>query len=497
MPLIFDVLTIRIKYFRKKNLSMSIIGKVVGGGVLIMVLFIGGFMLLLRGCLSKYDERSALLPVLYFEKDTSAILFSVVTYGEAVSYESRGGFVRKTLNINYYIQQNDAKTAVKRVQKKIKHHDDIKQYPIEAIGAAHEKAWIFMGELVAFDPFTLELVADIKILEQKNPSLAGKFPAEGRYYKFNEANKNIFITASDGSKWELNTATLIASASNDGEEQTQLQYQLAVIESLYKKNNHLQDSLYKTHMIGPSKQYRAKEISFTRVNLMQNEFYQKRNLLYKERDSLQNVKTALQRKEQNERQLKSAVQNLARSNVDFSQMCTNQDTIDGKWYGLYSKAEFNKLYERVQIQRAYDETARRELISSSYNALPYGDYMIAKKNSQFEGNGQFFLQGGMLLDKSNALPIHMHEPPGYLVVFKDRIGNDGKILLASVTLEGRVLWNMETGLKSWSDWTFTGKRLFITGTDNKELSSGQSNVLWSIDLLTGKAAKYDYFDDKK
>ena len=476
---------------------MSILRKVVGGGVLVFLIIIGGFFFLFRGCLSKYDERSALHPILYFEKDTSAILFSVVSYGEAVSYESRGGFVRKTLNTSYYVQQNDAKTTVKLMQKKIKHHDDIKQYPIEAIGAAHDKAWIFMGELMAFDPFTLELVADIRILEQKNPSLAGKFPVERRYYKFNEANKNIYITASDGSNWQLNTATLIATGSNDEEEQTRLQYELAAIEKLYKENNDLQDTLYKTHMTEPWKRYRAKEISLANLNAIQNEFYQKRNFLYKTRDSLQNLKTVLQRKEQNERQLKSAVQNLSRSGADFSQMYTNQDTIDGKWYGLYSKAEFSKLYERVQIQRAYDETARRELVTTSYKALPYGDYMISKKESQVEANGQFFLQGGMLLNKTNALPIRLDAPDCYLVTYKDKIGNDGKIVIARVTMEGRVLWNMETGLKSWGDWIFTGKRLFITGTDNKELSSGQTNVLWSVDLITGKAARYDYFSDKK
>jgi hypothetical protein len=178
-------------------------------------------------------------------------------------------------------------------------------------------------------------------------------------------------------------------------------------------------------------------------------------------------------------------------------MYTNQDTINGKWYGLYSKAEFTKLYERVQIQRAYDETARRELISTSYKALPYGDYMISKKESQVEANGQFFLQGGMLLNKTNALPIRLDAPDCYLVTYKDKIGNDGKIVVARVTMEGRILWNMETGLKSWGDWIFTGKHLFITGTDNKELSSGQTNVLWSVDLVTGKAARYDYFSDKK
>jgi len=51
-------------------------------------------------------------------------------------------------------------------------------------------------------------------------------------------------------------------------------------------------------------------------------------------------------------------------------------------------------------------------------------------------------------------------------------------------------------LKKWSDYICTGKQLLIMGTDNKELSSGDCNILWCLDLSTGKAARYDFFTDK-
>jgi len=37
----------------------------------------------------------------------------------------------------------------------------------------------------------------------------------------------------------------------------------------------------------------------------------------------------------------------------------------------------------------------------------------------------------------------------------------------------------------------------VFGVDNKNLSSGETNILLCIDLIKGKASKYDYFKEKK
>ena len=52
------------------------------GGAIVIIAIVAGFIFLLRGCLSGYDERSAITPVLYFEKDGKAVVFSIVEYGE-------------------------------------------------------------------------------------------------------------------------------------------------------------------------------------------------------------------------------------------------------------------------------------------------------------------------------------------------------------------------------------------------------------------------------
>ncbi|MBK8520678.1 MAG: hypothetical protein IPL54_07250 [Chitinophagaceae bacterium] len=56
-------------------------------GVLILAAVIAGFIFLLRGCMSRYDERSAITPVLFFEKADKGIVFSIIKYGKATSYK--------------------------------------------------------------------------------------------------------------------------------------------------------------------------------------------------------------------------------------------------------------------------------------------------------------------------------------------------------------------------------------------------------------------------
>ena len=106
----------------------------------------------------------------------------------------------------------------------------------------------------------------------------------------------------------------------------------------------------------------------------------------------------------------------------------------------------------------------------------------------------YYLDGGFLLDKSSAMPIRMED--GYLVLHKTEVGGQGKILLSRVDTSGRALWTFNTELKEWANYIFAGKRLVVAGTTNPELSSSDCNLLWSIDLATGKSARYDFFEDR-
>ncbi|MBL0131891.1 MAG: hypothetical protein IPP43_12910, partial [Chitinophagaceae bacterium] len=120
--------------------------------VLVVALLIIGFVLLLRSCLSKYDERAAIggsggssqsdSQFLVFEKEGKGVIFSLIKYDKTVSYSQRGGSINKSVNTTYYAQSNDLATAAKIALQKIKNPGQIKSYPVEIIGASGNTAWL-------------------------------------------------------------------------------------------------------------------------------------------------------------------------------------------------------------------------------------------------------------------------------------------------------------------------------------------------------------------
>lgn len=468
--------------------------KYFAGGFLVIGLLVVGFIFLIRSCLSKFDERAAVVPVLLIEKDGQQVLFSLVKFEKTTSYQQSVGFTSKSVSTTWFAQTNDPQTGAAINQQKIKHHSDIKHWPVQAIGSAAGLAWVFVGEIMAFDPFTLEKKADKSILESKTPALKGKLSDERRYYKFNRADGSIFITANDGTFWKLNTATLVAEQREEEESDHLFEAGQKRIEALREKNRKAQDSLYQND--NPSKLYASGKIGRNEFAKLQQVFFARRDLLYKERDSLQRLLGLIRKRESEMRQQQNAIESFQRGSISFHSTKSNQDTTNGQWLALYSKTELEKLYHRLSYSPARDDAARRQLIASVYIEDKNGDYQIEKEQIKPLSSSQFFLQGGFLLDKQTALPIRLQHPAGYLVVHKDKIGNEGKILVSRVDLSGKLLWTMESGLTEWDDWIITRDRLIILGADNPELTSTDCNVLWSVDLVSGKAAKYDYFTGK-
>jgi hypothetical protein len=64
-----------------------------------------------------------------------------------------------------------------------------------------------------------------------------------------------------------------------------------------------------------------------------------------------------------------------------------------------------------------------------------------------------FLQGGFLHDKNTVQAIHLENPLSFLVLHKDKIDHNGRLILSKITLTGNELWRFETGLKELMDWS--------------------------------------------
>ncbi len=458
--------------------------------------FVFGFIYLLRGCLSKFDERFIESSALVFEKNGKTVVFSIVEFQKTTSYSQKGGMTSKSVSTTYYIQSNDGETADIINSKKIKKHSQIKNYPIEMMGSSGNAAWMFMGEPMAFDPFTLDKIADIEILEEKNKSLTGKFPVERQFYSFNRNDSNIYFTAKDGSKWQLNTKTLLATPSDYKKNETAFETKLIALTNELKNIQAQSDSLYQQKSLRPSRDYSAKKISHETYQQINKTYYTEREKLYKQRDSVNKILSRLEKNKRKIEDIERDIESLNRSSNSFSQMKSNQDTLQSQWLGLYSDEEFEKLSDRVDNQAVYDETALRKVLTGSYTISQY-DEPIMDKTSVKEKTSPTFLAGGFLLNKQTAQPIILPKSQSHLIVHKDQIGHDGKIVLTIMNKDFKTTWTYNTQLSEWTNWIVSGTKLFVFGVDNKNLSSDESNILICIDLEKMSVSRYDYFKEKK
>lgn len=471
--------------------------KIVGIGVLVITL-VAGFIFLLRGCLSAYDERAALPPVLYFEKNGQAVVLAIVKYESATSYKSNGGSVSKTVSTNYYIQTNDAVTGAKVYSKKIRHHSDVKNFPITVLGKSNGNAWVFIGEPMLFNPFTLEKIADKAIIESKNAALKGKMPDQQTYYKYNAVTSGLLITATDGIKYSLSGSTLLATALDEEEDaKNPLSAAIKMQEKQLKYYDKLNENYYKQFR-DFNKLYSDKKIDY-KTYLDSTRYFNKENdAIRKIRDSIQeNIRDISESARMDESRLRNADQLKGNTNISLGTLSVEADTINGKWYGLTTAKSLEKFYNRFDYRNNYEETARNKLYSASTSikdpAKKAVEILVDEPKKISDAS---FLQGGFLLNKETALPIHVKNEDGFIVAYKEKVGYNGFIILARIDLQGNIRWTVNTNTAQLADWIYTGNSLIILSKDNKALSSGDANVLSIIDIQTGKATVYDYFKDK-
>jgi hypothetical protein len=429
----------------------------------------------------------ALPPSLFFQNGKQALIFSIVEYKKATSYSSGGAITTKTVSTTFYIQTNHAETGEKIAIKKIKHNSDIKNYPVKVMGGTAGRAWVFIGEPMAFDPFTLEKIADKKIIEEKNPWLKGKMPEQSQFYKYLQATDEIRITATDGIIYSLSANSLLAVAL---EENLMLQdpYEVNIKNTELNSENYnlyrVSNQLYSQRKMNPSA-YRDS-----------SEAFEKRRRSYRQvTDSLEDLLRSLEAAKRNSNSRRSALENLNNSRAGFSNITVDADTFHGIWYGLKTPVTIDKINSRFNYQHMYGETDRNKLYSSGYKIQlkPGADIEFDKPRKICDS---VFLQGGFLLDKKTALPIHTGQDHGFIICHKEKVGNEGNMMISAVSLTGEVGWTVNTGIKDLEDYLITPDRLVLFGADNKEIGSGEINLLLSIHLTTGKTITYDYFTDK-
>lgn len=455
--------------------------KLVWGSLLAIAAFVAGLLFLIRGCLSQYDERSAIGPVLFFSGKERQILFSIIQSEEATSYSQKGGFTQKTVSTTYFIQNNDVATAEKISVKQVKRHKDIRSFPVETIAAWGQLAWVYMGELMAFDPFTLEKKADTEILEKLNPASRGLWPQERRYYEFDTRRQQLLVTLADGSRWQLDPASLLLKSATDIKPADDQELQISYWRGLVQAQQHQQDSLYTL---------------LRQQKLAAPQFYALRQRVQQQRDSLYLLIRNGEKIQRDQQQLYRRQEQLSESYYpSYSQMHTSMDTTGGQLYAVLSADEMKEANVRIQWQQANGDAVRRLLYTAPYFMNKYDEAEFEKTAVVQLEKAAYLLDGGFLLDKATAQPIHLRNPDSWLFIGKSRVGREGTVVLKRIDKSGNIRWQFDTGLTEWAYWLCTGDRLLVLGADNPELGHQQTHLLWTITLEDGSVHGYDYFSD--
>lgn len=173
--------------------------------------------LLLAGCqqarreiMSGHDEFEWLPNALLLEQEGETFIVGIKRHGEAYFYTEGHGSATKAMESSYYILCYDAKNMAQVAETKIEFTDKAKIAPPRVLGKDVGNIWIMTDQLNAYHYATLNLSVNKEKIEEKNPVLKNLLPKEDKYYSWDAKRHLIYITALDGSTWQLNTRNLEA-----------------------------------------------------------------------------------------------------------------------------------------------------------------------------------------------------------------------------------------------------------------------------------------------
>lgn len=477
-------------------MKKSTAARTIGISTLFFVgLGIFGFIMLMRGCLGRYDQRFKFSKGVIVESNGQDILFTLVEKRKTTSY-SRGGAINYTrYNTTIWIQTLDMASGKELKRKKLMNIRKVKNHPIECWGAANQWVWCFINEVRAYDPTTLEEKFNLKILEEKNPSLKGKLPAENQYYEPHIADGYIKITALDGVEYalDLNTQQCAPWKENTAANP------YAQMETRLKELQDEMDSNY-AWMRRYSQQYSDEKLTYKEYQKNERKFMDRRDSLEEIIDSLQTISRESEDLARELENYKREIDNFKDiSYYDLGSISQTTDSLKGHCYLLRTEEAAAKLDDYFRIDRSYEEKDRNGFYTGMFEPRKsINSYLKIDLSSIKRMGTTDFLQGGFLVDFSTARAIHLSNPDGFLVVHRDIIGDNALFQVSRVDMDGKVVWTVNSELPvRLEDICISSRYLVLFGCTNHELSGDAANSIVMIDLASGQFKVYDYMQRRK
>jgi hypothetical protein len=126
---------------------------------------------------------------------------------------------------------------------------------------------------------------------------------------------------------------------------------------------------------------------------------------------------------------------------------------ESEWFGLMSVEDAGKVGQ-------FGAPTGRAIRDGKTHGLWRVKDRIAQRVGSVE-----YLDAGLLREEKSARPVRLEGPAGYLVMHRSRLGQDGTLLVTRVDLEGKKIWEINTGIRKLDQVLPDAKYLGLVGDE--------------------------------
>ena len=120
---------------------------------------------------------------------------------------------------------------------------------------------------------------------------------------------------------------------------------------------------------------------------------------------------------------------------------------DEEWVGLLTEAEAQEAGTfRISPRSLSMDGKRRGLYRASLETTLDRGQKTTRLLKMEQIGKDTYLDAGMLREVSSARALRLTNPPGYVVMHRFRLGDQGTLMLTRIDMQGKKLWEFDTGI---------------------------------------------------
>lgn len=419
---------------------------------IIIICSIAGFIFLLRGCLSLYDENYLLGKIQNYNTGEKDVLVSLRKFDKCTYYSSGGGVTHRGIKTYYFLQSREPETGKLIKEVKIKTDD---KYNIVKMLGGKENIWVYANnQFYVYDIINLNIIADNNKICEINPFLKDKLPDDIQYIKSNEINKSVNIISKDGINYSIDFNTLKASEKKD--------------------------------------QISENNIEIAKINrlIYSNKDYEKNKSYYEERDKIYKKIRSLEEFARKQELINRLLEDGLDYNIIVKYAFLNNDV-----YSLLTDAEIANNYLNMNTSGI-----------TGVNRCKFYKSIIDKSNPNLEeydrcsglwnilNEKDIYLNGGFLINPSNLKAIQFNNPDSFIIIHRKEVDDKSLLLLSRVNLEGVKIWETELPLNKILQLVVTEGHIILLSNDGKKIyDRSKYNVYIPVNIENGKYESISLF----